>query len=44
MKYLCPALLCLLLSLLLLTALSFRTVCPVCGGPVYFFLFRFCGC
>lgn len=44
MKYLCPLLLAVLLLLLCLAALLTRTACPVCGGPVYLFLFRFCGC
>lgn len=35
-----------LLLILLLLALSAagKSACPICGGPVYFAFFRFCGC
>lgn len=44
MKYLYPALLTAFVLLLILAVLLTRTACPLCGGPVYLFLFRFCGC
>jgi len=44
MKYLCPALLAMLLLLLCLLVPATRTACPHCGGPVYLFWLRLCGC
>lgn len=39
-----PALLSAALFLLLcLLVLLSKTACPLCGGPVYFYLLRFCG-
>lgn len=44
MKYLYPILLTAFVLLLILTVLLTRGACPVCGRPIYLFLFRFCGC
>lgn len=44
MKYLYPILLAAFVLLLILTVLLTRGACPVCGRPIYLFLFRLCGC
>jgi len=44
MKYLCPALLLILLVLLCLAVPFIRTDCPQCGSPVYLFVLKFCNC